>query len=151
MIWFRFERKEMENLIRLAAAFKYEEMKSRSPADKNFRMTALLSTIKPVSLRVLIISFGCHACYLILRLVVRKDRPLAINAYYGFHTSSSPIYEMINFSQVSLYFSCVFLQDTKYHLPTAYSYASCSGGILETLISEYGRAESSRDINNLRT
>jgi hypothetical protein len=135
----------MENLMRLAAAFKYEDVKSRSSADDKFRMTALLSAIKPATLKVLIISLGCHTCYLILRLVVRKDRPMAINAYYGFNTSSSPIYEMINLSQVSLYFSCIFLTDTKHQLPTAYSYVASSGEVLETLTGEYRRAESSRE------
>jgi hypothetical protein len=135
----------MENLMRLAAAFKYEDMKSRSSADDSFRMTALLSAIKPATLKVLIVSLGFHTCYLILRVVVRKDRPLAINAYYGFNTSGSPIYEMINLSQVSVYFSCIFLTDTKHQLPTAYAYASCSGEVLETLSSEYRRAESSRE------
>jgi hypothetical protein len=109
----------MENLMRLAAAFKYEDMESRSSSDDNFRMTALLSVIKPVTLKVLIISLGSHTCYLLLRLAVRKDRPLAINAYYGFNTSSSPIYEIINLSEVSLYFSCIFLTDPKHQLPTA--------------------------------
>jgi hypothetical protein len=104
----------MENLMRLAAAFKYEDMQSRSSADDNFRMTALLSAIKPATLKVLIISLGYHTCYLILRLVVRKDRPLAINAYYGFQISNSPIYEMVNFSQVSLYCPCILLTDTKH-------------------------------------
>lgn len=100
----------MENLMRLAAAFKYEDMKSRSSADDSFRMTALLSVIKPATLKVLIASLGYHTCYLILRLAVRKDRPLAINAYYWFNTSNSPIYEMINLSQVSLYFLVFFLR-----------------------------------------
>jgi hypothetical protein len=135
----------MENLLRLTAAFKYEDVKSRSSAGDNFRMTALLPAIKPTTLKVLIISLGSHTCYLLLRLVVRKDRPLAINAYYGFNTSSSPIYEMINLSQVSLYFSCIFLTGTNYQLPTAYSYVAGSGEVLDTLTSEYRRAESSRE------
>jgi len=103
----------MENLMRLAASFKYEDMKSRSSADDSFRMTALLSVIKPATVKVLILSLGYHTCYLILRLVMRNDRPLAINAYYGFNTSGSPIYEMINLSQVSLYFTRIFLTVTK--------------------------------------
>lgn len=86
--------------MRLAAAFKYEDLQIKTPADESFKMTALLSAIKSASLKVLVVSLGYHTCYLILRLVVRKDRPLAINAYYGFDTSNSPIYEMINFSQV---------------------------------------------------
>lgn len=143
-MWFRFEGKAMENLMRLAAAFKYEDMRSRSSADDSFRMTALLSAIKPVTLKVLIGSLGCHTCYLILRLVVRKDRTLVFNAYYGFNTSSSPIYEMINLSQVSIYFSGIFLTDTKHQLPTDYSSDSYSGEVLETLTSEYRRADSSR-------
>ena len=93
----------MENLMRLAAAFEYEDMKSRSSADERFRMTTLLSVIKPATLKILIISLGYHTCYIVLRLVMRKDRPMAINAYYGFNTTSSPIYEMINLSQVSLF------------------------------------------------
>lgn len=143
---FRFDRKAIENLMHLAAAFKYEDMKSRSFADDRFRMTALLAAIKPTTLKVLIVSLGSHTCYLILRVGLRKERPLALNAYYGFNTSSSPIYEMINFSQVSFYFSCIFLMDTKHQLPTAYAYASSSSGeVLETLTSEYRRTELCRE------
>lgn len=116
----------MENLMRLAAAFKYEDLHVKSSADNSFRMTALLSAIKPATFKVLVISLGYHTCYLILRLVVRKDRPLAINAYYGFQTSNSPIYEMINLSQVSLDFACVLLTERKHQLPAAYSYAVLS-------------------------
>jgi hypothetical protein len=65
-------------------------------------MTALLSVIKPTTIKILIISLGYHTCYLVLRLLFRKDRPLAINAYYGFDTFNSPIYEMVNLSQVRL-------------------------------------------------
>jgi hypothetical protein len=92
----------MERLLRLAAAFNYEELQTKTPADDSFKMTALLSVIKPTTLKVLIISLGYHTCYLVLRLAFRKDRPLAINAYYGFDTFNSPVYEMVNLSQVRL-------------------------------------------------
>jgi hypothetical protein len=92
----------MERLLRLAAAFNYEDVQTKTSADDSFKMTALLSVIKPTTLKVLIISLGYHTCYLVLRLVFRKDRPLAINAYYGFDTFNSPIYEMVNLSQVRL-------------------------------------------------
>jgi hypothetical protein len=143
----------MENLMRLAAGFKYEDMKSRSSADDSFRMSALLSVIKPATVKVLIVSLGYHTCYLILRLVVRKDRPLAINAYYGFNTSSSPIYEMINLSEVSLCFSSIFLTVTNQYKNKlqAYSYTSCSVEVLEALTSEYRRADNLDNINNLVT
>jgi hypothetical protein len=92
----------MERMLRLAAAFNYDDLQTKTPADGSFKMTALLSVIKPTTLKVLIVSLGYHTCYLSLRLVFRKDRPLAINAYYGFDTFNSPIYEMVNLSQVRL-------------------------------------------------
>jgi len=143
----------MENLMRLAAAFKYEDMKSSSSADDRFRMTALLSVIKPATVKILILALGYHTCYLILRLVMKKDRPMAINAYYGFNTSSSPIYEMINLSQVSLCFSSICLTVTKWckNKLLAYSYTSCCGEVLETLTSEYRRADNLDNLNNLVT
>jgi hypothetical protein len=96
----------------LAAAFKYEDLKMKIPAEEGFRMTALLAAIKPASLKILVVSLGYHTFYLILRLVIRNDRPLAINAHYGFDTSKSPIYETINFSQVPL--SSTLLSETEY-------------------------------------
>jgi hypothetical protein len=63
-------------------------------------MTNLLPLIKPATLRILIIFFGCHICYISLRLLLGENRPLSINAYYGFNTSSSPLYEIVNVSQV---------------------------------------------------
>jgi hypothetical protein len=90
----------MGKLLRLAAAFKFEDLQVQTPAGDSFRMTALLSSIKPATTKILIVSLGYHTCYLLLRLAIRKDRPLAINAYYGFDTSISPVYEMINLSQV---------------------------------------------------
>lgn len=99
-ILFRFQRYSMERMLRLAAALKYENLQTKTPADDSFKMTALLSVIKPTTLKVLVISLGYHSCYLVLRLLLRKDRPLAINAYYGFDTFSTPIYEMVNLSQV---------------------------------------------------
>jgi hypothetical protein len=96
----RLQKNSMERMLRLAAAFKYEGLQAKAPADDSFKMTALLSVIKATSLKVLVVSLGYHSCYLVLRLLLRKDRPLAINAYYGFDTFSSPVYEMVNFSQV---------------------------------------------------
>jgi hypothetical protein len=81
----------------LAAAFNWEQTKIL--ADGNFKMTNLLAAIKPASLRILSIFFGCHICYISLRVALGENRPLSFNAYYGFNTSSSPLYEMINVSQ----------------------------------------------------
>jgi hypothetical protein len=84
----------------LAATFEWEELQNKRHADGNFKMTNLLPAIKPVSLRILTIFFTCHICYTGLRLALGEDRPLSINAYYGFNTSNSPQYELINVSQV---------------------------------------------------
>jgi hypothetical protein len=102
----------MERMMSLAAGFKDEDQQIKTPAGDSFKMTALLPVIKSASLKILVISLGYHTCYLILRLVTRRDRPLAINAYYGFDTSISPIYEMINLSQVPR--SGISLSETKY-------------------------------------
>ncbi|XP_021941208.1 odorant receptor 2a-like [Zootermopsis nevadensis] len=95
----RFQKKALERMMHLASAFKYEDPQIRTPADNSFRMTALLTAIKPASLKVLAVSLGYHTFYIIIRLVAREDRPLAINAYYGIDTSNSPFYEIINLSQ----------------------------------------------------
>jgi hypothetical protein len=92
--------KATERLTSLAATFNWESLQTTTLADGNFKMTNLLPAIKPVSLRTTLIFFSCHTCYISLRLLLGNDRPLAINAYYGFNTSSSPQYELINFSQV---------------------------------------------------
>jgi hypothetical protein len=86
--------------MHLAATFEWEELKIKTLTDGNFKMTNLLPAIKPVSLRILTIFFSCHTCYISLRLLLGENRPLSINAYYGFNTSSSPVYELINVSQV---------------------------------------------------
>jgi hypothetical protein len=86
--------------MRRAAAFKWEDLQTKTLIDSNFKMTNLLSAIKPVSLRILAVFFSCHICYISLRLALGENRPLSINAYYGFNTSSSPLYEVINVSQV---------------------------------------------------
>jgi hypothetical protein len=109
----------MERLLRLAAAFSYENLQTKTPDEDSFKMTALLSVIKPTTFKVLVISLGYHSCYLVLRLVLRNDRPLAINAYYGFDTFNSPIYELVNLSQVRLQMRC----SLPIYIPRALSYA----------------------------
>jgi hypothetical protein len=86
--------------MRLASTFKWEDLQTKTLADGNFRMTNLLPAIKSASLRIVTIFFSCHTCYIGLRLALGENRPLSINAYYGFNTSSSPVYELINISQV---------------------------------------------------
>jgi len=86
--------------MRLAAAFKWEELQNKTRPDVSFKMTNILPLIKPATLRILMIFFGCHICYISLRLWLGENRPLSINAYYGFNTSSSPLYEIVNVSQV---------------------------------------------------
>jgi hypothetical protein len=86
--------------MRLAAAFTWEDWQNKTRPDVSFKMTNLLPLIKPATLRILIIFFGCHICYISLRLGLGVNRPLSINAYYGVNTSISPLYEIVNVSQV---------------------------------------------------
>jgi len=95
-----FQTRATEHLMRLAAAFTWEQLQDKTRPDVSFKMTNLLPLIKPATLRILIIFFGCHTCYISLRLWHGDNRPLSINAYYGFNTSSSPLYEIVNVSQV---------------------------------------------------
>ncbi|XP_033607071.1 uncharacterized protein LOC117282255 [Cryptotermes secundus] len=95
-----FQRKAAKRLMLLAAAFKWEVSQNKTIADDNFKMTNLLPAIKSASLRILTIFFSCHTCYISLRLALGENRPLSINAYYGFNTTSSPLYELINLSQL---------------------------------------------------
>lgn len=90
----------------LAAAFNWEDLHIKTLADDNFKMTTLLAAIKSLSLRILAVFFSCHICYISLRLALGENRPLSINAYYGFNTSRSPLYEMINISQVFYRIHC---------------------------------------------
>ena len=95
-----FQKRATEHLMRLAAAFTWAHLQKNTRPDVSFKMTNLLLLIKPATLRILIIFFGCHVCYISFRLGLGNNRPLSINAYYGFNTSSSPIYEIVNVSQV---------------------------------------------------
>jgi hypothetical protein len=95
-----FQIKATEHMMRLAAAFTWEDLKNKTRPDVSSKMTVLLPLIKPATLRILIIFFGCHICYISLRLGLGDNRPLSINAYYGLNTSSSPLYEIVNVSQV---------------------------------------------------
>ena len=95
-----FQTRATEHVMRLAAAFTWEDLQNKTRPDVSFKMTNLLPLIKPATLRILIIFFGCHTCYISLRLWLGDNRPLSINAYYGFNTSSSPLYEIVNVSQV---------------------------------------------------
>jgi hypothetical protein len=95
-----FQTGATERLMRLAAAFTWEDFQNKTRPDVSVKMTNLLPLIKPATLRILIIFFGCHLCYISLRLGLGDNRPLSINAYYGFNTSISPLYEIVNVSQV---------------------------------------------------
>jgi hypothetical protein len=95
-----FQTRATEHLMRLAAAFTWKHLQNKTRPDVSFKMTNLLPLIKPATLRILIVFFGCHTCYISLRLWLGDNRPLSINAYYGFNTSSSPFYEIVNVSQV---------------------------------------------------
>jgi hypothetical protein len=90
----------MERLMHLAAAFTWEDLQAKTPAVDSFKMTAIFPLIKPATLRILIIFFSYHTCYITLRLALGDNRPLSFNAYYGFNASRSPLYEMVNISQV---------------------------------------------------
>jgi hypothetical protein len=95
-----FQTRATERLMRLAAAFTWDDLQNKTCPDVSFKMTNLLPLIKPATLRILIIFFSCHICYISLRLWLGENRPLSINAYYGINTTSSPLYEIVNVSQV---------------------------------------------------
>ncbi|XP_021941231.1 uncharacterized protein LOC110840475 isoform X2 [Zootermopsis nevadensis] len=102
----RFQKKSMERLMYLAAAFKWEDAQAKKPADDSFKMTAILPVIKPATLRISIFFVTFHTCHVILRLALGEGRPLSINAYYGVNVSSSPLYEMVNVSQFFMAANC---------------------------------------------
>jgi hypothetical protein len=87
-------------MMRLAAAFTWEDCQNKTRPGVSFKMTNLLPLIKPATLRILIIFFGSHICYISLRVGLGDNRRLSINAYYGVNTSISPLYEIVNVSQV---------------------------------------------------
>ncbi|KAJ9599909.1 hypothetical protein L9F63_009809, partial [Diploptera punctata] len=69
------------------------------PYNKEFFITWLLPRIKPISLKIYIVTMTFHAVYCIVKLAFGSNRPLTVNADYGFDTSPSPLYEAINLMQ----------------------------------------------------
>ncbi|KAJ4437139.1 hypothetical protein ANN_17274 [Periplaneta americana] len=102
----RFQIKDVKRMLSYASVFTWDPIPNTDQEDRRFRMTRLLPLINSATTKVFIGSFGLHACYMTSRLIIRDDRPLAINAYFIIDTTYSPFYELANVSEYLMTLIC---------------------------------------------
>ncbi|PSN36547.1 Odorant receptor 103 [Blattella germanica] len=139
-LWFHFIISFHKSEITELMAFQWEGFETTVLGP----MTLLLPRIQPMTVKTNIVFFGIHSIYSFLRVILTKTRQLAVNSYWGFDVTPSPIYQLIFVAQYCMEWICfmLFFGFTGFY---AYTVATaCSH--LETLREDLIRTKESSDI-----
>jgi len=84
----------------LTESFTWEELPTRDVETGSLTMAAWIPRIQLIGKRIIQSVIVFHSTFTSIRMAVLPNRPLSYNGWYPFNTSVSPIYELVNFTQV---------------------------------------------------
>jgi hypothetical protein len=87
-------------MLRLTDAFVWEDLPLTDPDTGSLTMAAWIPRIQRMFFSITGVASIFHAIQSITRMLVNNDRPLIFETWYPFDTSKSPVYELINITQV---------------------------------------------------
>jgi hypothetical protein len=95
---FRFSKREIEYLIRFAESFKGDDFPNRDPDTGSLTMTGYIPLVNNLTKYGWTFVAVFHAIQSTLRMLT--SRSMIFTTWYPFDASISPLYEIINLSQV---------------------------------------------------
>jgi hypothetical protein len=87
-------------MLRLTDAFIWEDLPTRDPVIGSLTMAALIPRIQKFLSILTTTGIAYHVVQTTIRFTTNDDRPFIYRTWYPFDARKSPIYELINISQV---------------------------------------------------
>jgi hypothetical protein len=88
----------------LTESFTWEELPNTDPETGSLMMAGWIPRVQKITSSIAFFMPAFHLTYTISRAVMLAKRPLSYNTWYPFDTSFSPTYELINVTQVTIYY-----------------------------------------------
>jgi hypothetical protein len=98
VLCFRFNKRDIEYLVHFAESFNLEELPIRDPDIGNLRMGGNIHTVNILTIFVAVFSTTFHLIQSTLHIV--SSHSMIFTTWYPFDASVSPVYEIVNFTQV---------------------------------------------------
>jgi hypothetical protein len=89
----------------LTESFTWEELPNTDPETGSLMMAGLIPRVQKFTSSIIFFISTLHLTFTICRAVLLAKRPLSYNTWYPFDTSLSPTYELINITQVTIYYN----------------------------------------------
>jgi hypothetical protein len=95
---YSFRKRELEYLLDLTDSFTWEELPTRDPDTGNLTKAGYIPVVQRLTKYVLLILLAFHTLQCSVRIVLNHD--MIVTSWYPFDVSTSPAYEIVNFTQV---------------------------------------------------
>jgi hypothetical protein len=95
---YSFRKRELEYLLGLTDSFTWEELPTRDPDTGNLTKAGCIPIIERFTKYALLILLAFHTIQSSVRIVLNHD--MIFTSCYPFDVSTSPAYEIVNFTQV---------------------------------------------------
>jgi hypothetical protein len=98
VLCFRFNQRDIEYLVHFAESFSLEDLPIRDPDTGNLTMRGHILPVNILTILVVVLSCIFHTTQSTIRIV--SSRSMIFTTWYPFDASVSPVYEIVNFTQV---------------------------------------------------
>jgi hypothetical protein len=98
--YFRFYKDKIEHLLHLTESFVWEDMPARDPATGRITMAGSIQRVQTIVKCLVMFMFVFHGTQSTLHMWANHD--MVFTTWYPFDVSYSPVYEIVNVTQVTL-------------------------------------------------
>lgn len=96
---FRFYKDKLEHLLHLTESFVWEDIPARDPATGRITMAGGIQRVQTVTKCAVVFMFTFHGVQSSLHMW--KNHDMVFTTWYPFDVSYSPVYEIVNVTQVT--------------------------------------------------
>jgi hypothetical protein len=97
---YSYRKHDIERLLSLTESFTWEELPTRDLTTGHITNAGYIPIIQRLTLYASVAMFAYHGTQSALRLVLHHD--MVYTSWYPFDVSESPVYEIVNLTQVPL-------------------------------------------------
>jgi hypothetical protein len=97
--YFRFYKDKIDHLLHLTESFVWEDMPTRDPATGRITMTGNIQRVQTIVKCAVVFMFVFHGTQSTLHMLANHD--MVFTTWYPIDVSYSPVYEIVNVTQVT--------------------------------------------------
>jgi hypothetical protein len=98
VLCFRYNKRDIEYLVHFAESFSLEDLPIRDPDTGNLTMRGHVIPVNILMIFLAVFSATFHSIQCSIRIV--SSHSMIFTTWYPFDASVSPVYEIVNFTQV---------------------------------------------------